>query len=427
MTTTTVRSERLCDLRRQLHRYPEPAWREFHTTSLIVEALEEHSPDALSVGSEALETEERLGVPAPEPLRDWHDRARRNGAREDVLERTARGQTGVVATVECGDGPTVGVRVDIDGLRMEEPIAGTHRPAAEGFRSEHGGYMHACAHDANTTMGIGLLGSIRESDFDGTLKVFFQPASEIESGGKPMSKTAHLDDVEYLVVVNTGMGYASGEVVAGVDEMYAIERLRAEFTGESSHAAKTPNAGRNAIQAMATATENLYGVPRHADGATRVNVGTVEAGSATNVIAERAVLEADIRGETSAILDFVRDRTERVFEGAAHIHDCDVELETIGQAPSADSDGALIDTFYDALETHPAVTSPIRREPFGTGEDAAWFMNAVSDAGGQSTHVIVGTDLASGHHTPTFGIDEQSLTAGVQALIAGIEAIESSP
>ena len=54
-------------------------------------------------------------------------------------------------------------------------------------------------------------------------------------------------------------------------------------------------------------------------------------------------------------------------------------------------------------------------------------MNAVSDAGGQSTHVIVGTDLASGHHTPAFGIDEQSLTAGVQALIAGIEAIESSP
>lgn len=425
MTTESIPESELRDLRRRLHRRPEPAWREFYTTSLIVDELERRGVEDVFVGAEAIELEERLGVPNPEQLRDWHDRARRNGAREDILERTEGGKTGVVATVRCGDGPIVGIRVDIDGLRMEESVAETHRPAVEEFRSEHGGYMHACAHDANTAMGIGLLESIRNSDFGGTLKVFFQPASEIEGGGKPMSKTAHLDDVEYLIVLNTGMGYPSGELVAGIDDMYAIERLRVEFTGESSHAGKTPNAGRNAIQAMATATENLYAVPRHADGATRVNVGTVQAGSATNVIAERAVLEADIRGETSAVLDFVRDRTDHVLEGAAHIHECDVELETIGKAPSADSDDELVETFFEAFEASPAVASARRRDSFGTGEDAAWFMNAVSDAGGLATHVIVGTDLAGRHHTPTFDIDERSLSTGVGALVEALEAIES--
>ena len=424
MKANQTQQKHLTDLRRQLHQRPEPPWCEFYTTSLVVDALDDSGVDDVFIGSEALDVEARLGVPSREQLRDWHERARRNGAREDVLEQTEGGNTGVVATVRCGDGPTVGVRVDIDGLRVEESAAETHRPTADGFRSKHGGCMHACGHDANTAMGIGLLDAIRDSEFKGTLKLFFQPASEIEGGGKPMAKTAHLDDVEHFIVLNTGMGYETGELVAGIDDMYAIERLRAEFIGESSHAGQTPNAGRNAIQAMSTATAQLYAVPRHADGATRVNVGIVEAGSATNVIAERAVLKADIRGETSDILEFVRDRTDRVFSGAAQMHDCAVDVETIGQAPSSDSDEELVTLFADVFEAHPSVTSTREHEPFGTGEDAAWFMNAVRERGGNATHVVVGSDLAGGHHTSTFDIDERSLSIGVDTLLAAIESLE---
>lgn len=66
--------------------------------------------------------------------------------------------------------------------------------------------MHACGHDANTTMKIGLVEAVRDSEFNGTLKVFFQPTSEIEGGGKPISEIAHLEDVEYMIMLNMGMG-----------------------------------------------------------------------------------------------------------------------------------------------------------------------------------------------------------------------------
>jgi metal-dependent amidase/aminoacylase/carboxypeptidase family protein len=103
-------------VRQRLHRHPEPFWREFHTTSIIVEELERVGVDEVHVGRAALAADERLGVPDEATLEKWQERAERAGAREDVLEATAGGATGVVARVDRGDGPTVGLHVDIDGV-----------------------------------------------------------------------------------------------------------------------------------------------------------------------------------------------------------------------------------------------------------------------------------------------------------------------
>lgn len=406
----------LTTVRRRLHRYPEPFWREFHTTSLIVDELERIGVDEIHVGREAMDPDERLGVPDGAELRTWRERAERNGAREDVLRRTAGGMTGVVGVVERGEGPVVALRVDIDGLVQDESTDDSHRPAAEGFRSEHPGMMHACGHDANTSIGIGTLERVTDSDFRGTLKVFFQPASEIEGGGRPMAEGPHAEDVEYLFVVNVGFDHPTGEVVAGVDGMYAIERFRAEFRGESAHSAKEPNEGRNAIQAMTAAVAGLYAIPRHTDGPTRVNVGTIDAGSATNLIPERATIEGEVRGETTDLLAYMQEHADRVLRSGARMHGCDVATETIGEAPGADSDDELVDLLFSVLEDSDLVSSPIRRDAFGTGEDAAWLMNAVREHGGLATHVIVGTDHPSGHHTPTFDVDERSIEVGAATL-----------
>lgn len=409
-------------VRRRLHRYPEPFWREFHTTSIVVDELERIGVDEIHVGPDALDPDERLGVPDDAELREWQKRAEREGAREDVLAATKDGVTGVVGVVRCDDRPTVGLRVDIDGLTQDESTDGDHRPAAEGFRSEHDGMMHACGHDANTAIGLGVLKRIPDSDFQGTFKAFFQPASEIEGGGRPMAKGPHVDDVDSLFVVNVGFDHPTGEVVAGVDGMYAIERFRADFTGESAHAAKAPDSGRNAIQAMTTAIGDLYAIPRHADGATRVNVGTVAGGRATNLIADRATIEGEVRGETTDLLRSMQDRADRVLEGGARMNDCEVTTETIGEAPSADSDEELADVVYGVLDDVDGVTSRVRSAEFGTGEDAAWLMNAVSNGGGLSTHVIVGTDHPSGHHTPTFDVDEATIDLGVGVITRATDA-----
>lgn len=159
--------EYLVGLRREFHRYPEPGWCEFRTTARIVEELERIGVDEIHVGPDALDTDERLGVPDDEELSRWMEKARAETGRTDLLERMEGGHTGAVAIVEHGDGPSVGLRVDIDALPIEESTDDTHLPAADGFRSTNDGFMHACGHDSHITFGLGTIRTVLASDFDG--------------------------------------------------------------------------------------------------------------------------------------------------------------------------------------------------------------------------------------------------------------------
>ena len=418
---STDRRSRLVALRRELHRHPEPAWKEFWTTARIVEELRSIGVDELFVGHDAL-ADERLSVPDEAELDEWADRAREAGADPELLESMAGGWTGCVAVVEQGDGPVVGLRVDIDGLPREESTDDDHHPASEGFRSETGA-MHACGHDAHATIGIGVIEAIKESDFSGTLKVFFQPAEEVIGGGKPMSESGHLDDVQYLFALHVGLGFSTGEVVAGIGDMLAVTQFYTEFSGYPGHAGARPEEGRNAVQAMATAVQNLYAIPRHSKGASRVNAGRVGGGTATNIIPEEAFVHGEVRGETTEIRDFTFDRAEKVFEGAATSHDCEVDIDVEGEAPSAESDEELVEVVQTASEAHPDVTRPTRRGSLGGSEDATFLMQYVQNNGGLATYVGVGTDHPGGHHTATFDVDEDSLEIGVDVLSEAIEAV----
>ncbi|WP_049922748.1 amidohydrolase [Halopiger djelfimassiliensis] len=416
----------LVSLRRDLHRKPEPAWREFYTTARIVEELESRLGDTLDelhVGPDAIASEHRMAVPDETELTRWYEQARETDVDEGILEQLEGGYTGAVAVLERGDGPTVGLRVDIDGLPREEADDPDHVPAAEGFRSEHEGAMHGCGHDAHATIGIGVLEAVADSDFEGTLKVFFQPAEEVVGGGKSMAKSDHLADVEYLLAVHIGLDHPTGEIVAGIDGFLAVSHLEATFTGEPAHAGGHPEQGRNAVQAMATAVQNLYSIPRHNDGKTRVNAGVVEGGSAANVVPEQARIVAEVRGETTALMEYMVAKAERVLESAADMHECDLEIETGAEAPSATSDAALVSTVADVAESVPGVERVLERDELGGSEDATYLMHEVQQNGGTACYVCVGTDHPGGHHTATFDVDEASLGHGVDVLAGTIERI----
>jgi aminobenzoyl-glutamate utilization protein A len=420
----SVDHERLIELRREFHRHPEPAWKEFWTTARIVEELRSIGVDELHVGRDAL-ADDRLAVPDAEELEPWLERAREAGADPDVLETMEGGWTGAVAVLECGSGPTVGVRVDIDGLPREESTAEDHDPARKGFRSETGA-MHACGHDAHVTIGLGVIETIKQSDFSGTLKVFFQPAEETIGGGKPMAESGHLDDVEYLFAIHVGLDYPTGEIVAGIDDFLAVTQFYTTFEGAPGHAGARPEEGRNAVQAMATAVNNLYGIERHSEGASRVNAGRVGGGTATNIIPDEAFIHGEARGATTRIRDHVFERAEDVFEGAAISHDCEVDVTVEGDAPSAESDAELVDVVRDAARSHPDVERATRRGEIGGSEDATFLMQRVQDNGGLATYLAVGTDHPGGHHTSTFDVDEESLRLGVDVVSDAIERVSVS-
>jgi aminobenzoyl-glutamate utilization protein A len=413
----------LVSLRRELHRRPEPAWCEFFTTARIVEELQSLGVDEILVGPEVLAEGERMAVPDQETLSTWFERAHETGVDEEILAHLEGGYTGAMATVERGEGPTIGLRVDIDGLPRKEAAESGHTPAEEGFRSVHEGYMHACGHDAHAVFGLGVLREILDSDFEGTLKVFFQPAEEVVGGGKPIAESGHLDDVDRLLAVHIGLDHPTGEIVAGVDGFLAVSHFDARFTGTPAHAGGKPNEGDNAVQAMATAVQNLYGIARHEDGKTRINAGQVAGGTASNIIPEDAFIHGEVRGETTELMEYMRTRADEVIQSAAEMHNCEVDIERGSEAPSATSDEEVVDHVATVTKGVDGVDSLRRRDDLGGSEDATYLMHRVQQQGGKAAFVGVGTDHPGGHHTATFDVDERSLPIGVDVLAGSIQRL----
>ncbi|WP_136718154.1 amidohydrolase [Halorientalis salina] len=422
----TPDTDRLVSLRREFHRRPEPAWREFWTTARIREELDAIGVDDVFVGPEVLDTDARMGIPDESDLDAWLDQARDAGADEATLDRLAGGNTGLVAVLDGenpDDGPTIALRVDIDGLPRAESDDPSHHPAAEGFRSVHDGAMHACGHDAHATIGLGVVEALKERGFAGRLKVLFQPAEEVVGGAAPMAESGRLDDVDYLLALHIGLDHPTGQVVAGVEDFLAVNHFRAAFEGEPAHAGGHPAQGRNAVQAMATAVGNLYAIPRNEAGATRVNAGDVGGGTAANIIPEQAYIEGEVRGETTELMEYMREKADRVLTNAAEMHDCTVEVETKGEAPSATNDAELVDVVEAVAGRTGGVDSVLRHDDLGGSEDATYLMRHVQNQGGKAAYVCVGTDHPGGHHTATFDVDEASLPIGVSVLAETIRQI----
>ena len=409
-------SDYLTELRREFHQYPEPGWREFWTTVRIVEELEQIGADEIHVGPAAVDTDKRLGVPDDEELDRWFEKANSKTDRTDVLEQIEGGNTGVVAVVDRGDGPSVGLRADIDALPIIESSNDGHVPASEGFRSNNEGFMHACGHDSHIAFGLGTLKTVAESEFEGTFTVFFQPSEELLGGGKAMAAGPHIDDIDYLLGAHVGLDNPTGTVVAGLDGALALSRLDVTFEGESAHAGLEPNNGRNAVQALVAAIDNIYGIPRHETGATRVNVGNVRADNATNVIADHATAQIEVRGESTELMEYMRDSVYRYLDSAAEMHECTVDASVIGESIRRDSDEELVELVSSVGDDIDDISSVVRRDVLGASEDVTYLMKVVQENGGQATFIGIGASNPTGHHTPTFDIDEESLPIGVSVL-----------
>lgn len=412
---SALAEQRLVSLRREFHRYPEPAWCEFATTARIVEEIERIGVDELAVGAEAYDPDDRMAVPDAADIDPWFERASERGVEDELLSRMTGGNTGAVAVLDRGDGPSIGLRVDIDALFIEETTNSDHKPTADGFRTENE-TMHACGHDAHMTWGLAVLEAVSRSDFEGRFTVFFQPAEEVSGGGHPMAESEYAADLDYLFAVHIGLDHPTGEVVAGIERPLAMCHLNATFHGTSAHAGKAPNEGDNAMQALGAAIQNAYGIPRHQDGMTRVNLGSAEAGTASNVIAERARIQGEVRGETTELMEYTKETLQTVLRTAADMHGCDVAVNAVSESPRADSDPELAAVVADTATNVAGVNTVIPTADFGASEDATYLMERVQDERGLATYLIVGTDHPTSHHSPAFDVDERSLAIGVEVL-----------
>ncbi|NLG25307.1 MAG: amidohydrolase, partial [Clostridiales bacterium] len=181
------------DMRRQLHRVPEIANREFKTQALMVRALDE------------------LGI-----------------------EHREAG-TGVLGLIRgAASGPAIALRADIDALPVTEP--------AGPFRSQHEGMMHACGHDAHTAIALGagrLLHEAREH-LAGDVRLIFQPAEEGPCGAADMIAAGALSDppvsAVYGLHVMPHLPFGAIETRAGALNA-ACDTLTLRIVGRSGHGA----------------------------------------------------------------------------------------------------------------------------------------------------------------------------------------------
>jgi len=410
--------------RRDFHKHAEAGWTEFRTASIVANTLKGLGYQVL-VGDEVVDPHAMMGVPSKAELDRQVERALSQGADRAWVEKMLGGKTGVVGVMNFGrPGPTVALRADMDANDLVEAEDEKHRPFWEGFASVNQGAMHACGHDGHTAAALGVaevLAAMKDK-LAGTIKLIFQPAEEGVRGAKAMMARGVVDDVNYLVGMHLGVNLKkTGQVACRTEGFLATTKLDAVFTGMPAHAGAAPETGRNAILAAATATLNLHAIPRHSKGASRINVGVIQGGTGRNVIPARAVIKLETRGATTEINQYVYGEAVRIIEAAAAMHGVTVTIEETGGAAGCENDATLVERIRQVVERQRLFSEIVPAGNIGGSEDCTYFMERVQKRGGQAAFVMVGTELAAGHHDSHFDFNEDALVPAI-ALMSGVAA-----
>ena len=299
------------------------------------------------------------------------------------------------------------------------------------------GAVHSCGHNAQSATLLGIAAALKEEGaldgLCGKIKLCAVPAEELLEidfrsqlikegkikyyGGKTeFMHRGYFDDVDIAFMVHTNDGTNFSVNLGSVGCM----AKRIIYKGTAAHAGGSPEKGKNVMLAVATAIMNLYAIPRHSGGTTRINVGTVTAGSGRNVIADVAKMEIELRGETTELNDYVVAYATNVIEAAAKMHGCTYEMVVMGGAQSMTSDKAMIDRIRAAAEAVGLKVSKDDSNRSGGSEDYSYMMTRVQEQGGIATFMRVHSKQSAPGHNRRFDIDEVAIPNAVKTFCAAV-------
>ena len=404
--------DEMVERRRDLHRHPETGWTEFRTASMIIGELKKLGYD-VKFGADVIDEKSMMGVPSEAELADYMQRAINEGANPELVKKMAGGKTGIVATLKTDKpGKTVAFRFDMDCNDVEEERCDEHRPAKEGFASEHKKAMHACGHDGHVTIGLSAakLLAANKARLAGTVKLIFQPAEEGVRGAFAMMNAGVVDDVDYLFGGHIGFKATTDNcLVTMTDGFLATTKLDAEFTGVSAHAGAAPEQGKNALLAAAQAAISLNTIPRHSKGSSRINVGVLNAGTGRNVVPDIAAIKLETRGATTEIDEYMVTEAKRILNACAAMYDVKVKITMAGAAPACFADKELGHEVAELIEEKCHYDEVVEYVDMGGSEDCGYFMERVQQHGGRALYMMYGTKIEAGHHNSHFDFNEDCL------------------
>jgi hippurate hydrolase len=270
--------QRLLTLRRDLHRQPELSLEEERTAARLYDELADLRPAA--------------------------------------LDRVAG--TGVIARLRGTEpsAPTVVLRGDIDALPIQEETDLT-------YKSEVAGVMHACGHDVHAAWTVGAAHLLAARPARGDVLILLQPAEEIGLGARAVLESGALDDAATIFGAHVDRRYPVGRVVVQSGPLAAAaDTFHIELSGRGAHAAR-PHEGIDPIPgagALVTALQTIVSRRLPPGTPAVVTVGMLRAGSAPNVIPERASLSGTLRSLDPETREVLHAALHRIAERTADGH-----------------------------------------------------------------------------------------------------------
>ncbi len=355
-----------------------------------------------------------LGFDCPQTAAFIAARLREFGV-DEIHEGIAK--TGLVAIINgTGQGPTIGLRADMDALPILEATGAEHASTIPGK-------MHACGHDGHVTMLLGAAKYLAETRrFAGRVALIFQPAEEDGGGGQVMVQEGVMDRFDITQVYgihnapNVEFGHfhtTPGALMASVDTAFVT------VTGKGGHGA-TPHECVDpliAIVGMVQAIQTI--IPRniYALEEAVISVTQIHGGTASNIIPETAMFCATIRSFSPDVRALLKKRFFEIVEGHAAAY---------GVTAAIDYDWGYPPTINTAHEA--AFASDVAREVVGAeavndhankemgSEDFSYMLEARPGA-----YLFLGIGPGAGLHHPAYDFNDEAAPVGASFFARVVE------
>lgn len=384
----------IVSVRRHLHSHPELSMGEFSTTAYLAEQVE-------SLNTVAKVTEHGIGLTS-----DWQS--------QHALPSPHR----------------IGLRGDIDAL----PIATT---GTDVYASRHFGVMHACGHDAHAAMVWGAMAILHELDRHDALphavavRAIFQPAEETSQGGPLMIAAGALQGLASILALHVDPTLNVGKVAGRPGPLTAAcDSFDVELIGRAGHSAR-PHLCSDAIAAAASWIGQLYArIPRVHDcrDPAVVSVGTIQGGSAPNIVAGQASLSGTMRTFSESSRAAIMQEMHNLADATEKSFGCQVKVSFSAYTPSVHNDAELHRTMLHTARTLPCIEQvEVLELPSMGAEDFAFFAQHKPVC---MMRLGIAGPLLGSHalHTAAFDIDERALPIGAGLLAAtAIELCGTGP